>query len=246
MIQRVRIGVSAAAIGSLVLVSAACTSTPTAVSTDSTGAPLASASASVGTTEAKASTTTTENVSGPGTSTKKVGGTTSTTAKKAAPTTAAKLSDAEFAQAAVAAFRAKVGEFRALELTVNFNSTSSRAQLEAQDPAKPANVDAYEFTGASVSGPEPVKLTGDGSLEENLFAVTEVAWEKLPELFEQAKASIGELEGSTGVTHFIVKKNLPFDGDTVINIYIDGGTRTSGGYVSFKADGTLKRVFGPS
>jgi hypothetical protein len=146
----------------------------------------------------------------------------------------------------VEAFKAKLGEFKALELTVNFNSSGSRAQLQAQDPAKPANVDAYVFTGKAVSGPEPVKLTGDGSLEENLYSVTEVAWDKLPAMFDEAKASIGELEGSTGVTHFIVKKNLPFDSDTVVNIYIDGGTRSSGGYVSFLADGTLKKVYGPS
>jgi hypothetical protein len=226
--------------GSLLLLGSGCSSTPAAVATDTT---IASASADK-TTTSKEATTTTEDLGGPDTSTKSVKGT--TTVKKATPTTAAKLTDAQFAQAAIEAFKGKLGEFKALELTVNFNSASSRAQLEAQDPAKPANVDAYEFTGSAVSGPEPVKLTGDGNLEENLFSVTEVAWEKLPDLFEQAKASIGELEGSTGVTHFIVKKNLPFDSDTVINIYIDGGTRSSGGYVSFQANGTLKKVYGPS
>lgn len=52
-------------------------------------------------------------------------------------------------------------------------------------------------------------------------------------------------EGSTGVTHLIIEKNLPFDEDTVVNIYVDGGTRSQGGYVSFLADGSLEKVFGP-
>ena len=62
----------------------------------------------------------------------------------------------------------------------------------------------------------------------------------------QAKTEIGVLEGSQGVTHLIVHKNLPFDDDTVVNIYVDGGDRSDGGYVSFHADGTLKKVYGPS
>jgi hypothetical protein len=243
MTQRVRIAISAAAMGSLMLLTPACSSTPTAVSTDSTIA--SSKSETTTTVKESVETTTTEETTD--TTTKSIKGTTSVPKKATTTTKPAKLTGAEFAQAAITAFKAKVGEdFKGLQITVNFNSASNRAELQAQDPAKPANVDAYEYTGTDVDGPTPVKLTGDGSLEENLFAASEVAWDKLPDLFEQAKTSIGELEGSTGVTHFIVKKNLPFDSDTVINVYIDGGTRSSGGYVSFKADGTLKKVYGPS
>ena len=245
MTQRVRIAISAAAMGSLMLLTPACSSTPNSVSTDSASTIASSKSETTTTAKESVETTTTEETTD--TTSKSVKGTTSVPKKATTTTKPAKLTGAEFALAAITAFKGKVGEdFKGLQITVNFNSASNRAELQAQDPAKPANVDAYEYTGTDVDGPTPVKLTGDGSLEENLFAASEVAWEKLPDLFEQAKTSIGELEGSTGVTHFIVKKNLPFDSDTVINVYIDGGTRSSGGYVSFKADGTLKKVYGPS
>ena len=65
-------------------------------------------------------------------------------------------------------------------------------------------------------------------------------------MMEQAKAEIPLEEGSKGITHIIIKKNLPFDSDTVVDVYVDGGTRGDGGYVMFKGDGTLKKVYGPS
>jgi hypothetical protein len=149
-----------------------------------------------------------------------------------------------FAAAAVAAYRAKLGEFKALELVVHVDN--GNATLQAQDPGTPANVDEYDYDGTSIDGPSPVKLTGDGKLEDNLFAVGEVAWDKIPAMMQQAVTTIGPLEGSTGVTHLIVQKNLPFDTDTVVDVYVDGGTRSDGGYVSFKADGTLKKAYPPS
>jgi hypothetical protein len=167
-----------------------------------------------------------------------------TTTAKATPTTKASTTGPEFALTSVDALKVKLGEFKALEMTIHFASGFTSVQV--QDPAKPANVDEYQYKGGSIDGPTPVKLTGDGDLESNLFASTEIAWDKIPVMMEQAKTSIPLQEGSKGITHIIVKKNLPFDSDTVLDVYVDGGTRSDGGYVMFKADGTLKKVYGPS
>jgi hypothetical protein len=199
---------------------------------------------------AKSSNTpTTEDVSGGGetpdtkqpTITIKPGNTT-TTAKTPA-TTSKKVVGPEFVGAAATAFQTELGDFKALQMTIH--PDQPRATVQVQDPAKPTNVDEYEFTGSKVGTPSPVTLTGDGDLEANLFLASTIAWDKIPALMEQAVAEIGPLEGSSGVTHLILQKNLPFDEDTVINIYVDGGTRSSGGYVSFLNDGTLKKVYGP-
>ena len=237
--QRVRLGVSAGIVGSLIIVAGACGG-----STTETGG---AASTTVPVT-AKSSTDTTENIGGGTSGTDKPTitikqGETTTTVKSTATTTK-KVLGPEFVTAAGAAFQAELGDYKALEITIH--PDQPRAVAQAQDPAKPANIDAYEFTGGNVSSPSPVTLTGDAAdLEANLFLASSIAWDQIPAMMEQAVVEIGELEGSTGVTHLIIQKNLPFDEDTVINIYVDGGTRSQGGYVSFLNDGTLKKVYGP-
>jgi hypothetical protein len=242
-----RISLPAVAIGALVVVSGACAKTDDAVSTGAPSVSIASSSKTdkPTTTEAIDPKGTTPGGDTPTTSKKTIGQGKVTTTTAATPTTTGgKVTGPAFAAAAVQAFRAQLGEFKALELVIHVDNAN--AEVQAQDPAKPANVDSYEYRGSAVDGPTPVKLTGDGDLESNLFAVGEVAWDKVPAMMDQAVASMGTLDGSTGVTHLIIKKNLPFDDDTVVNVYVDGGSRSNGGYVSFKADGTLKKAYPPS
>ncbi len=246
MSRSLRVSLSAAAVGSLILLTGACSKTDDSVATNATPVTLSSSSKTE-----KPKTTevvdpgTTLGDDTPTTSKKTIGEpkVTTTTASKSTTTTG-KLTGPAFATAAVQAFRAQLGEFKALEMVLHVDNAN--ATVQAQDPAKPANIDEYEFRGSSVDGPTPVKLTGDGDLESNLYAVGDVAWDKIPTMMDQAVSSIGPLDGSKGVTHLIVKKNLPFDEDTVVNVYVDGGDRSDGGYVSFKADGTLKKVYPPS
>ncbi len=53
---------------------------------------------------------------------------------------------------------------------------------------------------------------------------------------------IGPLSNSTGVTHLIAQRNLPFSGEVAVRVYVDGGDRSNGGYVQYLANGTLDRV----
>lgn len=229
MNKSVRVGISLVAVGSLAVVAGACSKTDTvSTQSSSTSAPIQATSPvteKVGKDPVATDTPTTKK--------------TSTTAKQT--TTTVKATGPAFATAAAAAFQAKLGDFKAIEMTIH--TDNGNAEVKAQDPAKPANVDAYDYKGGAVSDPTPVRLTGDGALEDNLFAASEVAWDKLPAMMEQATTEIPPTEGSEGVTHIIIHKNLPFDSDTVVNVYVGSGTRGGGGYVSFKADGTLKKTF---
>jgi hypothetical protein len=237
--QRVRIVATAGLVGSLMLVAGACGG-----STTETGGAAPSS-----TPVTAKSSPTTEKVGGgetPGTDAPTITikpGNTTTTAKSTTPTTSKKVTGAEFVPAAAAAFTEELGDYKALEIVIH--PDQPRATAQVQDPAKPANVDEYEYTGGKIGEPAPVTLTGDGDLEENLFLASSIAWDQIPAMMDQAVAEIGPLEGSTGVTHLIIHKNLPFDSDTVVNIYVDGGTRSQGGYVQFLNDGSLKKVYGP-
>jgi len=158
----------------------------------------------------------------------------------------ASLDGPEFAAGAVSAYRAALGEAKALEITIWVGSLN-RAEADIQDPAKPTNVDTYEYKAGKVGSPQPVKLTGGDAtdLEANLFPLSAVAWDQLPAMFATAITEIGGAEGSTGVTHLVVERDLPSDVEIVLNVYVDGGSRSQGGYVKFRADGSVKRVYGP-
>lgn len=164
-----------------------------------------------------------------------------TTVPRPPATVKRELSGPEFAAEAVAQYRKKLGDFKALDLKI-WVGDNQRAEAQIQDPDKPENVDAFEFRGQSVGSPVPVRLTGAGDLEANLFPVADVNTSALAAMFDQAVIEIGNPEGSTGVTHVVITKNLPVDEDTVVNVYVDGGTRGGGGYVSFLTDGSLKAV----
>jgi len=252
MTKSVRTGLSAAILTSTLLLAGACSKADDVVATQPTTQGGVEVTSKKADTTAKPTTTekvTDDTEAGDETTTTKKTPTTdkksTTTTAKATPTTKAATTGPEFALASIDALHTKLGEFKALEVLIHFQSGFASAQV--QDPAKPKNIDEYKYSGASVGEPAPVKLTGDTSeLESNLFAYAEVAWDKIPVMMEQAKTEIPLEEGSKGVTHIIVKKNIPFDSDTVVDVYIDGGTRGQGGYVMFKADGTLKKVYGPS
>ncbi|MFN8052283.1 MAG: hypothetical protein U0Q22_12635 [Acidimicrobiales bacterium] len=139
---------------------------------------------------------------------------------------------------------------RVLRYTMWFPTDASPyAALQSQDPATPANVDERDWRNGRVGSPEPVKLAGTGDLEQNLFTFAELNWDAFFTVLadgdapKAVEAKVGHpLDGSVGVTHMIVTKDLPFSANTVVRIYVDGGRRSQGGYVQYLASGTLDKV----
>ncbi len=112
------------------------------------------------------------------------------------------------------------GKIRVLDLKIY----ERYARMQVQDPAKPENVDQYDYRGR-VSDLVPVKLAGHGDLEDNLFDLDEVALDRIPALVEEAAARM-PMEGAT-MGYVLVRRGLPFSKDVQITIFMDG-TRKSG------------------
>jgi hypothetical protein len=157
---------------------------------------------------------------------------------------------AESLLAAVDAYEQALGggTVQVLQLTTHFPvDDTAYASLQSQDPAAPANVDERAWRNGKVGEPNPVKLSGDGTLEENLFPLESVNWAAVAAALDGAPALVEQQLGATiengdGVTHIIAEKDLPFSANTVVRVYVDGGARTTGGYVQYLADGTLDKV----
>jgi hypothetical protein len=134
----------------------------------------------------------------------------------------------------VAAYhQALPGKIRVLSLKI----WAHRAEMTAQDPAQPENVDEYRYHG-KVDSPIPVHLVGKGSLESNLFDLDSVALDRIPDLVDQAPAKVGLSDAQVG--HVLVKRNLPFSKDVQIVVYLDGTRK--GGLVKADAQGNVIEV----
>jgi len=168
----------------------------------------------------------------------------------APPTTLAVPSDPGAAlQAAVAAYSAVLGTpaIRTLQFMIQFPAGSaSYASLQSQDPANPANVDERDWRNGVVGDPAPVRLTGTGALEPNLFSLDEINWSAIAGVVPTApaavEAKVGALSNGRGVTHLIAQRDLPFSDHVVVRVYVDGGDHRLGGYVQYLADGSVDKV----
>ena len=149
---------------------------------------------------------------------------------------------------AVDGFRSALGAPQVLQLNVQFPQTSGPyAIIRYQVPDAPANVDERDWRDGKVTAAEPVRLTPLDDLTTDLWGMDSVNWNAvaaaLPGVQALVEQSAGApFEGSTGLTHLIAEYGAPFYAATVVRVYVDGGPRTTGGYVALNADGTVADV----
>ena len=90
-----------------------------------------------------------------------------------------------------AAFKEKIGgELKILEM----NLAENYSQIQAQDPNKPENVDQYTYRDGAMEKVVPVKISGSGKLEDNLFKLDDMPLEKIPDLVREAMERSKDLE----------------------------------------------------
>ena len=93
-----------------------------------------------------------------------------------------------------------------------------------------------------------MRLTPANSpVTDRLFPLDQVNWLAVAAALPGAPALVQQqlgvpLENGDGVTHLIATSDLPFSPNKVVRVYVDGGDRTTGGYVQYLADGTLDKV----
>jgi len=86
----------------------------------------------------------------------------------------------------------------------------SYIMVKVQDPRKPENIDGYTYKEGSLGSPVPVKIMGNGKIEDNVFPISEVNLAALPKLTEEIMGKLKDVEGGTMVGYSI-DRGLPFD-----------------------------------
>ena len=70
-----------------------------------------------------------------------------------------------------------------------------RILMEIQDPAKPENIDHYEYSEGKWEAPEPVKISGKGEMADNLTPLDDIAITAVPEMMKITDEKAKTIEG---------------------------------------------------
>ncbi|MEQ1762270.1 MAG: hypothetical protein ABL984_03890 [Pyrinomonadaceae bacterium] len=101
----------------------------------------------------------------------------------------------------------------------------SYIMVKVQDPKKPENIDGYTYKAGSLGSPAPVKIIGNGKIEDNIFPLSEVNLAALPKLTEEIMGKLKDIEGGTMVGYSI-DRGLPFNKEIGIDPLVNS-TRKS-------------------
>ncbi|MDH6574540.1 hypothetical protein [Kitasatospora sp. MAP5-34] len=164
-----------------------------------------------------------------------------TAATKSVTSAAGSKSDMFTAPAMTQALQAIAGKVGAsLMKVLEIDLTNVSMDIQAVDPAKPAEVNDFTFRDGSVQTPRPVDISGSdpGALEQNIFDSTTIKPDVLAKLIVDA-APASKIEGAQ-VKTLVIKRNTPFSTDMQILVNVDGTRATK--QVRAKLDGTVTEI----
>lgn len=133
-----------------------------------------------------------------------------------------------------AVFAEKVGgDLKVLYMNLDDNY----AEIQAQNPQKPENVDQFSYRDDAFERTMPVKISGSGKLEDNLIDLKDVALEKIPDLVRDAMERSKDLEDPKPSS---VRIDMSSAGKVQINININSTRKNAslvcdakGGFVRY-------------
>ena len=114
---------------------------------------------------------------------------------------------------ALAALRAKTGG-KLLRLEIRSNELT----LQAEDPSSRGSLVELHYRDGKVGEPEPAALRGKGKLADNLFDLSDVKLDAIPELTREAVRRVDADSGNVDLV--LVRRNLPDTDDVRLRVYV--------------------------
>ena len=112
-----------------------------------------------------------------------------------------------------------------------------RIKLAIQDPTKPENIDDYLFQNGKWQEPQPVQISGGGSMDDNVFPLNDIKFETVANINKQVEAKSKDIEGAQPLGALYYAMN-PATGELRWMASVQG---TRANYTGmFNADGSLK------
>lgn len=130
-------------------------------------------------------------------------------------------------------------ELKVFQDVVVVNSKDHGGNFIVIDVLKPGteDVDHYEYRGGSWSDAAPVKITGNGNIEDNVIPIADLHFEKLPDIY---KAMAEQVKDKKDVK---VKQTVTYrfwNGEWTVLIDAESDREEYSG--EFKPDGTMIEV----
>lgn len=157
---------------------------------------------------------------------------------------AQKLTDAEYLQKAEDALR-ELPKFKGKSIMIFQEATfykDGRISICLQDPSSPNNVDQYQYANGSWEDPQPVQLSGDGEMKDNLIPLDTFKFATVAKIantwMEKAKSLPDFDEEKNPLTMVGLKLGI-VSGEPSI-IVSDVETTRAKYDIDFNLDGTLK------
>lgn len=122
---------------------------------------------------------------------------------------------------ALTEIRTRVGAASVLMLEL----TQARAIIQVEAAEARGTVVQYEWVDGTLVGPIPVELRGSGALDSNVFPLSAVELQELPNLTRAAVERIDREHGQ--VERIVVRRNLPTDEAVGIRVYVKSPIRSS-------------------
>lgn len=117
-----------------------------------------------------------------------------------------------------------------------YKELGNRVEIHVQKPGTTDKVDAYIYQDGKWSGPQPVQLTGDGVLADNVGAISTIDFNKVTEIYKISQEKAKSIEGGE-VKHGVTYQYSVDDGVFTASTTIDGAREKY--YLRFDAQGNL-------
>jgi succinyl-diaminopimelate desuccinylase len=114
-----------------------------------------------------------------------------------------------------------------------FDLREHDAIVQVEDGTLPGHIAEHELKAGLLAGPRAAEIRGTGELAANLFPLSDVALERIPELVTRATTEIDPAQGK--VTRVLVRRHLPKTDAVRFRVYVES-PRISGS-VDFDQDG---------
>lgn len=111
----------------------------------------------------------------------------------------------------------------------------SELLLQSEDVSSPGSVVEVRFRDGKAGEPEQATLRGKGQLADNLFDLSEVKLDALPELAREAVRRVDAENGS--VESILVRRALPESDDVRVRVYVSSPRQS--GYIDADRTGQL-------
>ena len=131
---------------------------------------------------------------------------------------------------AMATFRAALGDALKVREAAFY---ADYVIIEAQDPAKPQNIDRYTLRDGVLGDPEPVHLSSSDIVEVQVFRVRDIDWGVVAEV---AAAAAERLRIEDGLPNYAYVERS-HERDIRINVYVNSPRRS--GYVEADQEGNI-------